>query len=151
MVAVISPLTNWEDMLGALTLYVKYGPPVSHGLPRNREKLIRISQGAIIQDNLRGQKVTAFWQNIVNPQDGNYITVDGHMMNAWCGSWRRLSKVRNLTSSVYQKISEDTRIVAGAHGVFAPQAQAVIWIVWRDLPHTRVSLQQLPLFRDLAL
>jgi hypothetical protein len=39
-----------------------------------------ILKGAPIDETLRGRKVYAFYRNTMNPEDGEWVTVDGHML-----------------------------------------------------------------------
>jgi hypothetical protein len=102
--------------------------------PHNRQKALLILGGKEPLEVLRGLKVTNFYRNILNPCDGRYVTIDGHMLSVW-GGRRILLKSRGATISkdTYEVIANDYITVARHLNILPNQLQATCWHVWKRI------------------
>ena len=154
VLAVLSPLKSWRmNMRLARQAYGMYsmfpvGKPHPLASPemlalslgafrRNGAKAFRILNGEPIDQNVKGDKVSRFYSNIVG--DMNNVTVDRHAIDIACGkvlSDSERSKViagKNGYSNVARKYVSAARILSREMGVYItpPQVQAVTWVYWR--------------------
>lgn len=108
----------------------------------NKVKALTILRGAPVLDVLHGRKVTAFYHNTMNPDDSSHITVDGHMLGAWCGkrfALRREACIRG--DKEYDQISKDFKEGAECFRVAAPKFQATLWLAWKRIHRILYSPQ----------
>jgi hypothetical protein len=149
VISAISPNNKWasnvidaENLIKAYSFEIRY-PKVStfHG---NKFKAITILERKLSSDNdilqvLRGDKVTAFYQNIATNSYTDVVTVDGHAYNIWNGSAVALDNVPSIGKKLYRAISESYReaakIINQVQGVnYSPsQVQAITWVAWRRM------------------
>lgn len=83
-----------------------------------------------IEEILRGQKTISFYRNIVDPNDPNYVTIDGHAIGIWLGQ-----RVTNLTVSgdAYYVISQEYEKAAKKLGLIPNQLQAITWLTYKRI------------------
>jgi hypothetical protein len=127
--------TNYRALdtcLGILSGSLPKDSPVI-AYPPNRIKAMAILKGAPIDETLRGRKVYAFYRNTMNPEDGEWVTVDGHMLGAWTGVRLILRREAEIKSSEYPHIAEDFRSAASCHNLSAPRFQATVWLAWKRI------------------
>jgi hypothetical protein len=99
----------------------------------NRTKALALLRGAPIKDTLRGRKVTAFYHNTLDSRDNRWVTVDGHMLGAWCAQRLVLRREALVKASEYPIISDHFRSAAECYKLPAPQFQATLWLVWKRI------------------
>lgn len=127
---------------------------------RNKEKALRLlrphsitaSRTSTIYSVLSGQKVRSFWHNTVDPEDTNFVTIDGHAYNAWAvGANRRahlvtaipgMKSIPHLSPGKYQQISDAYREVGTKLGIRPNQVQSTVWLTWRRLVDVQTASQQ---------
>jgi len=151
-----------DTCLGMVTGNLPAGSPV-RAYPNNRIKAMRILLGEHPTGVIGGLKVTSFYNSIVEP-DGEHVTVDGHMLGAWCGrrfalngrNSRRMNpgaryeEARILGKSEYAQIEDDFRAAARSVDITVPRFQSTVWLVWKRL-HRILYEPQLPLDFGLHL
>lgn len=81
---------------------------------------------------VKGKKIRAFYQNILNPLDPEPVTIDGHAVNAWRGKAVALKKVASGKFD-YEEVAQDYRLVARKRGMLPHQLQAIIWFAWKRI------------------
>lgn len=112
------------------------------GYTPNKVKALKILRGGLPLDILGGRKVRAFFHNTMNPNDGDVLTIDGHMYNIWTNQRRRLKAERrpgrdkaetvpHIGQKLYESISDELRASARHAGMKGPRFQAVLWITWK--------------------
>lgn len=94
----------------------------------------------------KGPKITAFFQNIVDPTNRQPVTVDGHMVGAWSGK-RLLMKEVAHSSFKYEEVAEDVRKVARFVDLVPCQVQGILWFTWKRI-NSAVYNGNLNLFGD---
>jgi hypothetical protein len=101
--------------------------------PLNKVKALAILRGASIEDTLKGRKVYAFYRNTLDPEDEEFITIDGHMLGAWTGRRFTLRRDAEIKSSEYPVISNHFRSAASCYQLSAPKFQATLWLAWKRI------------------
>lgn len=72
-----------------------------------------------------GAKTLSFYHNIKNPTDGEYVTIDRHMVAVLSGATK--SKQVKLTPKQYRLAAADIKKVAAKYGLVPCELQAVCW------------------------
>jgi hypothetical protein len=146
--AAISPLLSWEkNLLFADTLVQTGDAPC---LKRNVRKAQAILEGVDPLDVLGGHKVRSFYDNILQPDTSNEVTIDRHAFDVAVGCVTNDQLRKQLDrKGMYRAFAQLYRDAAADLGVMAHQVQAVTWSAWRrtkvyDRPQ-HVTLYQVPL------
>ena len=96
-------------------------------------------------------KTYNFYRNILDPNDPQYVTIDGHMYNLWRGERTTLSEAK-LKPGTYDKIAGEFKEVAQAVGVLPNVLQATLWQCWKRTHRIRFDPQiDLPLMPLMPL
>ena len=80
-----------------------------------------------IEFYLGGQKTINFFHNIYEPENGNYCTIDSHMIQIMTGNM--LCKI--VTKKQYLFLKEELTKFANQHGFNVPVMQALLWVTFR--------------------
>lgn len=139
VIAAISPGLAWEENIPQakeLIFAWKHGHPIPmvgvYGRT-NRDKAIRILDGGSPREVLGGPKVLAFYENILNPHDPDYVCIDRHALSAWKGT--ALNDVRLHTlfgrPRTLRKVQQELISAARQVGLTPNRFQAIVWIEWR--------------------
>lgn len=131
VVAALSPQMPWSrNMTYAARAFVDGFASGNTGA--NNEKANRILQGALPLDVLGGNKVRAFFANIVDPT-GTEVTIDRHAFDIALGMQTE-SKVKGKLGNkgVYDDFADTYRQTAKLIGIPVATLQAITWIVWRE-------------------
>lgn len=110
----------------------------------NKLQALRILQGEPVESVIRGPKTWNFYNNILNPQDPQYVTIDGHMVNAWNNKRVRLTSA-GITKREYELIASGVRHLAETLSLVPSELQAVLWLAWKRI-HWIKYKPQLKLF-----
>jgi hypothetical protein len=80
-----------------------------------------------------GQKVRAFYECILRPEDTDAVCIDGHAYDiaTGLGSASETERKKLVRVGVYEEIADAYRAVARERGIRPWQAQAVAWVAWR--------------------
>lgn len=133
-VAALSPLNSWPSQIkhtpaslsNGLEL-IRAGQSAVHGITgpgffSNKDKAARILAGEKPLDVLGGDKVRAFYRNLIG--DYSVVTIDRHAL-AICGL------DEGITSKRYAQASK-AFILAGSYlGITGAECQALTWVHWR--------------------
>lgn len=106
-------------------------PVVSYG--SNKAKALAILRGADIDSTLRGQKVYSFYRNTLEPDNDQWVTIDGHMHGAWIGKRLILRRNAEIKRTNYPVIVDGFRQAARQVNLSAPRFQAILWLTWKRL------------------
>jgi len=140
-VAALSPLNSWEAQLhftepsiAACLALIKAGYRPHEGIRgpgffANRDKASRILQGELPLDVLGGDKVRAFYRNLMG--DFSVVTIDRHAVtvSGWTG--KGLSAAGVPTSRLYARISMAFIFAGERLGMTGPEIQALTWNHYR--------------------
>ena len=110
---------------------------------KNKAKAIAILMGDLDSDAickvLNGQKVIAFYLNILHNGNTESPCIDGHAFNIWNGSVSGLKEVPSISAKAFRNIQADyCRAAEIASGVtketITPgQMQAITWVAYRRI------------------
>lgn len=148
IIAALSPLSGWENNQNKATqLYAQSGRVcISEnggngiGLWTNVSKAQKIYAGAAPLDVLRGDKVRAFFETIVNPFSHETTpVVDRHAFDVAIGKrtdndTRKILDRKGVYAEFAAVYSEAARVV----NIGSAQIQAVTWVAWRDMIKDKV-------------
>lgn len=132
VIAALSPRCPWErNVKYAWQLFETGDAPVMF---TSKRKALRIKNGEAALDVLAGNKVVAFYHNIMNPSSGRDVCVDSHACDTAVG--RKLTDPERKQvmerKGGYSAVAEAYRTVADEFGLIPAQAQAIIWLAWRE-------------------
>ena len=137
VIASLSPLNNWdknkEDARKALN-----GEPFNHtntfkGKSRDIMNLLDLPDLEIrVADILKGNKITAFYLNILHPKNSNVLTIDRHTISILLG-YNASQREQALTTNQYRFFELCFTMAANAVGVAPIQMQSSTWEAWRRL------------------
>lgn len=142
VLSALSPHNKWEknviDARAIIIAVQNSGPTAAWKVKvstynANKAKAIAIASSDTI-DALKGQKVRSFVHNIAH-EDSQCITVDTHAFNAGCLEVLISSSGNgpSITPKRYRELSEMYHELAAELGVRGYQAQAIVWVVWREM------------------
>lgn len=144
-----SEATNYLALGSCLAIVLGIVPPTAPVIAYNRDKdkaLTLLTNFRVpIEQVLRGQKTYSFYRNTLDPDDKKFVTIDGHIYNAWCGQPRRLQSIgRELTQRQYFTIQRAIRKLSNQLDLTPSRFQSIIWLTWKRL-HRILSSPQLQL------
>jgi hypothetical protein len=128
IVAALSPNMRWEKNITAADLLLFGSTNVTY--PANVTKALRILDGEAPDDVLGGNKVRAFYGNVMSGGQDRGVTVDGHAANIARGI-RQPIRLATLTHKQFHGIARAYQNAAARRGVTPPAMQAVTWVAWR--------------------
>ncbi|MER9706047.1 hypothetical protein NKJ10_17630 [Mesorhizobium sp. M0204] len=74
----------------------------------------------------KGLKTRAFYMNVLDPTDPDYVTVDGHIYGAWVGQNLTMKKAL-VSPRKYRVVEADLKLLAAVLGKIPNEVQATIW------------------------
>lgn len=138
IIAALSPLLSWPKNQEYAKLLILEACPANH-LPTL--KLSSTKAGLIFQQAqskedilliLNGKKTSAFFQNILNPQNIDNLTIDRHAISIAIN--KRLShKETTLTPKQYQFFADCYQLTARKINQSPLLLQSATWITWRKM------------------
>lgn len=92
----------------------------------------------------KGPKIRSFYFNIIDPENPDYVTIDGHMFSLWIGE--RMKMVESARARIkYQDVAKGiSQIAICEQGLIPNQLQAMLWFTWKRI-HNIVYSPQLNL------
>lgn len=136
VMAALSPMSPWEKnkldcralcMLDEEHRFVTFGAMVAKA-----RRLLNMVDYTAIVDELNGQKITAFFDNIFNP-DSDTVTIDSHMVSIASGMKLSKKDRPNVTKTLYLTIEDGVRVIADKFKLRPFELQAILWVTWREL------------------
>lgn len=135
VISALSPNNKWErNIIDAEKLIIEHlgGPEAkvcTYGL--NKQKGLEILKGAEISTVLKGDKTFSFFNNIYQPENPDFVTIDFHAYDIY-----RFENVKKgLSSKTYKEVSMAYREAAKQIGLVPNQLQATTWVTWRQNKH----------------
>jgi len=132
VIAALSPRLPWDqNVAAARQLFATGDAPV---LGSSKAKALRIRAGESPVDVLGGDKVIAFYRCVLFPANDTYVCVDRHAVDAALGAkGTDASRKRILErKGGYEIVADAYRRAAERFGVAPAQAQAIVWVCWRE-------------------
>ena len=133
VIAVLSPNTSWSANKTLALRAFSQASGEGCGFPDKVNKVNRIFAGESPFDVVRGPKVTAFFQTILNPWDSDITPViDRHAQDIADGI-RNTEKSRKVpTGKAYSAYADGYRAVSRTVGLPPHMVQAITWEAWRE-------------------
>lgn len=130
VLAALSPQKSWDENKRLTDKFLqghKYG---HFGFLIDKSQFILDSNGSAesIVDILNGDKIKAFFLNILFHKQATVVTVDRHAIEIALGT---VLDNHSLTKNQYQFFSNCYVIAANYAGVKPHEIQAVTWVQWR--------------------
>lgn len=97
----------------------------------NKAKALRILHGEDPDLVLKGDKTNSFFHNLFN-YDDPYVTVDGHMVNAW-NNVRVPLDLAGINTAQYRMIAGGVAEAAKPTDLSPSQLQSTLWLTWRRI------------------
>jgi hypothetical protein len=94
----------------------------------------------------KGPKITNFYHNIVDPRDGRWVTIDGHMSAIWQGKNLTMREAL-IPARTYARIRDDLLRLAFRNFMLPNQLQAILWFTRKRVDNI-VYDPQLQLFAE---
>lgn len=136
IIAALSPMNGWENNKNkAALLYRQNGDGTNVGLKTNVAKAQRIYNGESPRTVLKGDKVTAFFETILDPfSPDTKPVIDRHAFDIAVGV-KTDDKTRGILSrkGMYETFADVYREAAKIAGTGSAQMQAVTWVEWREI------------------
>ncbi len=128
IVAVLSPGVRWRQNLRDAEHVIQYQEQATVSTyPQNKIKALKILSGYDPFAVIGGPKVTAFFINILDPKDENYVTIDRWILRALGIIGVREQKRVFDSEKQYNFIADVIRRKAKDNDMLPSQLQAVIW------------------------
>lgn len=151
-VAAFVQLSPNNDYYGNLRSLVSVMRGIREGVPLDRitvstyktarDRAYRhLAHDAEFPGESRGPKIIAFYHNIVDPKDPQYVTIDGHMVACWAGLNRATMKESLVSAADYRVIESDLKELAAALGLVPCQLQATLWFARKRVLQIRYNGQ----------
>jgi hypothetical protein len=133
IIAVLSPKQHWNvNKMYAEHVYAT-GSAAGCGMGQNTSKAQRIFDGEDPFDVVRGPKVTAFFNNILDPAHA-IPAIDRHAFDIAVGEVTDDKRRGALSKKgVYDSFANVFIDAANIAGIFPSQMQAVTWVTWRRI------------------
>lgn len=115
-----------------------------------RDRAYSYLTGVNFLASVSGKKIASFYRNILNPDDPEPVTIDGHAVNVWRGRRENLKAVVVGRGFNYDQVARDYRLVARDVGLLPNQVQSVTWFTWKRIHSILNPARQLHLFKDVS-
>jgi|688.fasta_scaffold00478_41 hypothetical protein len=131
MLAALSPQKSWEhnlelvkEALDSRCDYIRHTKMMSGKATMiyNFTHLYKDRKG-FIERMLGGPKIISFFNNILNPYDNTYVTIDTHHISICTG----LTKLKTVTEKQYEFLRVETLKFAKKNKLLGNEAQAILW------------------------
>ena len=148
-IAALSPNNKWdrnihdaEQLARAISIGIDPNEIKVCTFGKNKAKAIEILKGANYEEIkliLKGQKVTAFFENIACNGIIDAPVIDGHAYNIFNGTVSGLKEVPSMTPKAFANIQnayrDAARIASQVTGetITATQIQAITWVSYRRI------------------
>lgn len=129
LLAVTSPMQKWERNVIVARYAMEHGKPYP-GMKAIMSKVQRLIDGENPDDVVKGQKVTSFYRNIVNPFSDD-VTIDRHAQDIAMDKRHTDSDRPGISKTAYAEFANAYREAASLCGVFPLELQAITWVAWR--------------------
>lgn len=137
IVAALSPLKTWEQNKKMAISLIKSGTCGHIGsFIAKANKIFENDYSNTdekILEVLSGQKICAFYLNIMYPNSAQNITIDRHALSISLGHWITEEEYRSMTPNQYAFFSQCFVIAAAKRNIHPLLMQSSTWVVWRKI------------------
>lgn len=133
VIAALSPQIHWNQNV-ALAIRAYTDGTASGCFGNSCRNANRILNGEDWRVVLNGKKTRNFAALISNPNDSESVCVDRHAFDIAVGEKTNEKNRKALDRvGVYERFADAYRSAAAALGILPSQAQAISWVVWREI------------------
>lgn len=131
VIAAMSPMKAWKNNKEIAEEFIKSG--ISGHTESQTEKaksiyLLNNDDKQYIESTLNGLKTINFFNNIYNPSDEEYVTIDRHHLYISTGI-----DVQVCTRKQYQFIKKHTVMFSKSVNLIPCNLQAILWVTWKRM------------------
>ena len=149
--AIFSTLSPNNDMKGNIRDVRRVLKASTNGLPStsfkvstytmHKVKALKIANGELDPDKaFKYPKTYNFYHNILDPSEPTFVTIDGHVLNAWKFQRKNLSG-NGMNRTTYDQVANDIRKLAHSMDLKAHQLQGCLWFTWRRIHSIKTTSQ----------
>lgn len=85
--------------------------------------------GVSFTETVKGQKITAFYHNILDPTCSRHVTIDGHMIGAYLAQPLTMKEAQKwMTRTRYIEVARAVQALARQADMLPHQMQAILWM-----------------------
>lgn len=132
IIAALSPLKEWSLNMQMAETFLSSGGLISNHTLLQSEKAYDIykhcTDRAQVNKVLNGKKTINFFNNILYPDDKNYVTVDRHHL-----AIVSQSNLESCTPNQYNSVKNSTILFADNVNLLPNQVQASLWLCWKRI------------------
>ncbi len=145
IIAALSPLKTWEQnkIIAYSFLSSGRGQHTRVMKTKAREILKRGENIETICEILNGNKITAFFMNILRPQDSSILTIDRHAIAISLGRDAKQNE-QEITAGQYNFFVECYTIAAAKVDIKPIMMQSITWEAWRRLKRPPEETDDVP-------
>jgi len=114
----------------------------------NKLKAWRITKGEEPEELIVALKTRNFYENIFDPRNPQYVTIDGHMHNVYYGTRHPLQsrdpnkRIAKVAGALYYEIASQVMAFSFEKDMLPCEMQGVLWITWRRIHGIHSPKQQ---------
>jgi hypothetical protein len=130
IIAAMSPMKAWKNNKEIAEEFIQSGISGHTALQTEKAKSILLNNDnkQYIESTLGGLKTINFFNNIYNPSDEEYVTIDRHHLYISTGM-----DVQTCTIKQYQFIKKHTVMFSKSVNLTPCNLQAVLWVTWKRM------------------
>ena len=98
-------------------------------------------------DTVKGPKIRSFYLNLIDPNDPEPVTIDGHMHCCWINEDRTMREALVRSKRAYNEIADGCRELAREEGLIPNQLQAILWFTRKRVCNVKYD-PRIALFGD---
>lgn len=152
VIAVFASTSPNNDYYGNLRSTVSVLAGIYHGVPleqitistynhcRDRAYQYGTGQRDFLKEN-KGPKIFNFFQNLLDPNDNRYVTIDEHMSAIWQDKNLTMKEAIVRTKKEYNEIADAVKRLAFDAAMLPNQYQAVLWFTRKRLHNIKSEMQ----------
>ncbi len=124
--------SNWRDMIDLLASHKEGRADTCtvHTYGSNKRKAIRILGGEPIDSVITAPKTNSMFHNMTDPNNPNYVTIDGHMVSVWQGKRITMDNA-GISKKEYRFLADCFIGIADGLGILPNVLQAAVWMAWK--------------------
>ena len=122
IVAALSPRLKWEENIEAAERVITGKSEGIRALKTNVRKAESILKTGEVK--MGGPKVNNFYLNLLNPEDGESVTIDTWAARIALGDWQWK---KTVNEKLYWQLADEYRAAAAEVGMLPSELQAITW------------------------
>lgn len=136
LISVLSPMKGWMENLKLTESFIvrkhksgHFSNQINKGkeiLKLNGKNQNIVAQKALIENILNGRKTVNFFNNILQPLDNQWLTIDRHVLSVCYGGL-----VTSLTTKQYDFLKQLLIDEAKKHNLASSEYQSLLWLMMK--------------------